>query len=226
MSATRETPITAEGWAKAEALASEYVKREKNPKGQVSVQRYDYAPYLVATWWEGGEAFVLVYGDTIHPERGATALPPYFEFLGPSRLRALKPSQLDRLLGILEVVIPNLSQRGRPWKDNFKDYPDLYPAVVEKDGVIKYVMHYLGGSAPMVPPRGAPPPGAPPQGSRPPVGSPPPPPGGSPPVGGAPSGGAPVITGNLTFQRWSLQLYPPIGQWELEETFERPDPNP
>lgn len=223
MFAPTQTPITAEGWAKAEALASEYVKREKSAKDPVSLQRYDYAPYLVAAFWQGGEAFVLVYGDTIHTERGAAALPPYFEFLGPSRLRALTPSQLDRLLGIIGVSIPNVSQLGRPWKDSFKDYPDLYPAVVENDGVIKYVLHYLGGSAPPIPPRGGPPPGAPPRGA-PPLGGPPP--GAPPPGGSAPSGGAPVITGKLTFQRWSLQLYPPIADWKLEETFERPDPNP
>jgi hypothetical protein len=197
-----ETPVTAEDWAKAEALASEYVRRETSAKAPVSFTRYEYAPFLIAAWWEGGETFVLIYDDEIHTERGPEALPPFLAFLGPARLRAFKPSQIDRLLGILDVRIPNVSQLGRPWLENFKDYPDVYPAVVEQDGVIKYVMHYLGGSGPILPRAGG------------------------PSVGAGPSGGGRFHTGWLDFERWSFQLHPPTAAWRLEETFERPDPNP
>lgn len=207
MSPTPEPPVTAEDWAKAAARAREYVKREKNAKEPVSFVPYEYAPLLIGAWWEGGEAYVLMYRDEVHPERGPEALPPYLEFLGPARLRALTPSQIDRLLGIIEVFIPGVSQLGRPWTDSFKHYPDLYPAVVEKDGVIKYVMHYLGGSGAPFPPRRG-------------LSS------GGPPVGTAPSGGARFNTGRLAFERWSIQLHPPAAAWKFEETFERPDPSP
>lgn len=210
--------MIAEDWAKAEALASEYVKRAHDPKHPVSFARYEYAPFLIAAWWEGGEALVLIYGDEIHPERGPEALLKYLEFLGPVPIRALTPSQVDRLLGILDVTIPDVSQRGRPWQDNFKDYPDLYPAVVEHDGVIKYVMHHLAGSGAPFPPRKAPSHGGPPLGGSPPFGG--------PPVGAAPSGGGRVITGVLAFERWSIQLHPPTATWKFEGSFERPDPKP
>lgn len=224
MSPNVETSVTAEDWAKAESLATEYVKREKNAKDPISFRRFEYAPFLVGCMWEGGEAAVLVYGDKIRPQRGPTALAPYFEFLGAARLRVLTPAQLDRILGLL-AAMPDLSRLGRPWRDNFAAYPDLYPAVIEKDGVIKYVVHYLAGSSPPLPRTSSPPPGGPPPGIPSPGALPPP--GGRPMGGGPPSGGGRVLGGPLVFQRWTLQLHPPVPDldWKVEETFERPDPD-
>lgn len=213
--------MTAADWAKAEALATEYVKREKSAIDPVEFRRFEYAPFLLGSWWPGGEAFVLVYGDKIHPERGVAALPEFFAFLGAARLRVLAPDQLDRMLGILKADTPE-PMPGAQWRSNFAAYEELYPAVVETDETIKYVMHYLQGAPAPIPRASSPPP---PGGRS-------PPPGGRPPGGGPPRGGAPPAAGgrpggqSLNLQRWSLQLYPPLPdvRWKMEGAFERPGP--
>lgn len=210
MSASVQTPVTAQDWAKAEALAIEYVKRESNALDPISFRRFEYAPFLLGSWWTGGEAYVLVYGGQVHAERGVAALPGYFASLGAARLRVLTPDQLDRMLGILGADTPEVMP-GAQWRNHFPYYEDLYPAVVENDGVIKYVIHYVQGAPAPLPRGGGPAPGGPPPGGRPPGPSP---------------GGGRVIGGPLRLQHWSLQLSPPDPnvRWMHEESFERPDP--
>lgn len=202
--------MTEEEWATAEALAVAYVRAERAAVDPISFRRYEYAPGLVAVWWPGGEAYVLVYDGTIHHERGSEAVAAYCRFLGPERLRRLAPTQLDRLLGILDAPGPDPAQFTNCWREQFQHYEDLHPAVVESAGVIKYVLHYIGGAFRPLPPAGAPRMGGPP-------------PGGRPPGGSAPVGGGAIIGGPLRFQRWSIQLYPPVPDvsWQLEESFER-----
>lgn len=199
-----KNPVTAEDWSKAEALAIPYLKKEKNASEPISFLRFEAMPFLLGAWWEGGEGYALVYGDKIHTERGVAALPQFFEFLGEARLRALSVDLLDRMLGILGASKPAPSDVGGPWRHS-EHYQDLFPTILDRDGVLTYVVHFIQVARPLPPELGGPP--APP-------GSPPPPRGGRP-------GGLPLV-----LQRWSLQLFPvpPDLDWKLEGRVERANP--
>lgn len=207
MTGSAQESNTADDWPKAEALAAQYVKAEKHAVDPISFRRVEAAPFLLAAWWDGGGVYVLVYGGKVHTERGAAALPQFFEHLGEARLRALASNidMLDSVLQSLEAsqpVAPGISGVLRRVDHD----QDLFPQLVDEDGVISYVVHCwetYGGPLP-------------------PLGAPPPPPGGPPP----PPGGSIAFGTPMGLQRWSLQLYPvtPNLDWKREARVERPRP--
>lgn len=202
---------TPEDWSKAEALAGEHLKTDKHVSAPISFHRLHATPFLLKAWWAGADGkeaaeHVLVYDGKIHRERGTAALPSYFEFLGAAHLRTLSIDDVDTLLVALGPYRPAAPDVGAPWRYQ-QAYEDLYPAILEKDGVLKYVVHYVEVMPPSLPVPGEPPPPFP--------GAPPPPPGGGKP------GDAPLV-----LQRWSLQLFPvvPNLDWKLEGRVERARP--
>ncbi len=207
-------PVKAEDWAKAEALALPYLKAEKHAVDPISFSRFEATPFLLGAWWTGGEAHVLIHGGKIHPERGVAALPGLFASLGPARLRAIDVDLLDGALLALGASQPTAPGTGGMLRRVDHDQ-DLFPKVVEANGVITYVVHCFEVRPPN-------PPGLTGGGPPPPAGGPPPPSGGPPP----PSGGGRIITGTQVLQRWTLQLHPVPAQldWKLEGRVERPVP--
>lgn len=119
MTGSAQESNTADDWPKAEALAAQYVKAEKHAVDPISFRRVEAAPFLLAAWWDGGGVYVLVYGGKVHTERGAAALPQFFEHLGEARLRALASNidMLDSVLQSLEAsqpVAPRHQRRAAP----------------------------------------------------------------------------------------------------------------
>jgi hypothetical protein len=203
MSISAENAGSAEDWSKAETLALEYLKNEMKVSAPISFRRFEATPFLLAAWWDGGGTRVLVYGGKIHRERGAAALPGYFEFLGATRLRTLSVDLLDGMLQALGASRPTPPDVGAAWAAS-DHYRDLFPAVVDTDGILKYVVHFVQVQRPLPPE----------------LGGPPAPSGQPPPKGGRPGG----LT--LVLQRWSLQLFPvkPALDWKLEGRVERATP--
>ncbi len=186
--------VTADDWSKAETIATAYLKKEKHAVEPITFYRNDTMPFIVGVSWNGGDATVLVYNGKVQTARGMKALPAYFMFLGVDRLRKYTIDEMIGLLGVFEADQP--AHVGDPWSDAAK-YPELNPAIVDKDGVVKYVVHFIDQGP--VQRHG---PGEPPL----------------PHLGGMP-GDAPLV-----LQRWSLQLFPVKHDlaWKLEGRVERP----
>lgn len=184
-----------EDWSTAESLAIEYLKTEMQVQRPISLRHFDQAPFLLAAWWEGGGAYVLVYGGKVHTTRGVAALPGFFAFLGAARLRAFSIDELDGVLHALGASRPTPPDVGAPWRDQDL-YQDLFPRIVEQDGVLKYIVHYVQVALPL------------------------------PPELGGPRTGSRAPGWPMTLQKWSLQLFPPVKDldWRLEGRVQRPAP--
>jgi hypothetical protein len=139
--------ITAEDWITAETIARTYLKAEQKAAEPISLRRFETTPFLFGARWSGGGARVLVYDGKVQTTHGAAALSPYFRFLGEARLRGLTVDLLDNLLMTLGIAAPEAHDVGAPW-EGAAHYQDLFPAIVDKDGVVKYVVHYVEAEPP------------------------------------------------------------------------------
>ncbi len=185
--------VTADDWSKAETIATPYLKKEKHAVEPIAFHRNDTMPFILGASWNGGDATVLVYDGKVQTARGMKALSAYFMFLGVDRLRKYSMDEMVGLLGVFEAGQP--AHVGDPWSDAAK-YPELNPAIVDKDGVVKYVLHFIDkGPAPTQVP-------------------------GDPPL---PRPGGRPADAPLVLQRWSLQLFPVKNNlaWKFEGRVER-----
>jgi hypothetical protein len=146
-----------EDWSTAEALARDYLVHERGVSEEISFRRFEPTPFLLGAWWNGGGgARVLVYNRKVQTARGIAALPPYLSFLGEERVRTLSIEFLDTLLYTFGVSAPERPDVGAPWRRT-SHYPDLFPVIADRDGVLAYVVHYVevhppgpfGGSKPL-----------------------------------------------------------------------------
>ena len=191
-------PVTDDDWKHAEALVTDYVKTTQQVTEPLQFRRFDATPLLLAAWWSNGQVRVLVYDGKIQEPRGIQDLPAYLTFLGEARIRALDTNFLSNLLMTFKASRPSDQTAGIPWSAS-PAYKELYPAITQTDGVVKYVVHYVQKDVPL-------PPGI---------------------HSGPPAPGGPANPqGPMTLQRWSLQLFPVVSDlaWKLEDRVERPRP--
>lgn len=142
-------------WSKAEALATAYLKTKKKAVEPIEVVRAELTPFLFAARWADGNGYVLVFDGKVQTERGLSILPSYFAFLGEKRLRALP---VGKVRGLLEILDADPKGVGPLWEGGGGN-KDLAPAIVDRDGVLKYVVHYRD-PAPKGPLSGTKPPGS------------------------------------------------------------------
>jgi hypothetical protein len=131
--------MSAEDWSKAETLAIDYLEKEKQASAPIQLHRFEIAPFLFAARWSDGQSYVLVFDDKVQTTRGMALLPAYFAFLGEARLRAIDVGTLGGLLQIFEAQLQGF---GAPLTSG-NGFQDLFPAIVDSDGVLKYVVHHF-----------------------------------------------------------------------------------
>ena len=130
---------TADDWTKAEALARDYLKREKAATDPLEIYRFEIAPFLFGARWSEGDAFVVVFDGRIQTARGVALFQSWFAAMGEARIRGIPPSTVGGLFQNFDALPRGI---GAIWSSGHTDQ-DLFPAIVEDRGVLKYVMHCL-----------------------------------------------------------------------------------